>query len=812
MDNYFRQLDIEHEVTHTGIARGHARVQAAFDQHRAVDTPAGQMLFRKSFEQLLPEMEKLVTTKTRGRKAKYLAMLRRLPADILTAITLRVVINKCALTEPATLQDCMRDIGQAIETEVLIDRLTDAAPWYTKKLKDQIQDEHVTSTHHIMRKFRTEAKDLDLDIDYWTSEERQNCGKLCLEAAYELGLFQWGRLPSSKGHAYYVIEPTPVMAEYLEKTLINSPVAIQYPPMIVKPRDWIDFRHGGYLSDEMNVHAPMMTLRRMPKEIRTWIVQRLATPEASEVRAAMNKAQAVPYRVNKRVMEIAQKAIANPAGILGLPKHGEAARPEWPFPENWTTDDATLEELEIFKAWKADKKLWFQTERERKGKKLGLVQKLQEVVKYSDQPEIYFPTFLDWRGRMYFRSNLNPQSHDLVKGCLEYAHGKRIGKEGLFWLKVDVANCCGYDKHDPVIKAKWTEDNWDMIKAYLMNPLEVDPPEKDTAFTLLSAGFDLDAALSLPNPEDYVSHHIVAMDATCSGLQHYSAMFRDEVGAKFTNLIDSDGDQKQDIYAEVKNKALGMVNTYEVDPFVRKYWRDHEVTRKMAKRPVMTYVYSATMQSCMEYVAADMQEAGYERYPEYSYIKLSIPVAKSLRQGVELTVPKASEGMKYLQKLVRQCDTPLKWVNPVGVPVANFTEKYQESFMNIMSMGVSRVWIRRKKEGYDQRSACSGISPNFVHSLDSAHLCKTINAFSSNVTPVRAAFDRYVTPIHDSFGTHPSDVGELHKVLREEFHKMYQEDVLGLLLKLNEFREEPVRPTNGALNLDEVLGSRFMFC
>ncbi|WP_411016480.1 DNA-directed RNA polymerase, partial [Salmonella sp. s40490] len=90
----------------------------------------------------------------------------------------------------------------------------------------------------------------------------------------------------------------------------------------------------------------------------------------------------------------------------------------------------------------------------------GILSRIQELVKYQDEERLYFPTFIDWRGRLYFRSSINPQSNDCIKGCLEFAEGKPLGKTGLKWLKIHVANCCGYDKHDPDLKEKWCDDNW----------------------------------------------------------------------------------------------------------------------------------------------------------------------------------------------------------------------------------------------------------------------------------------------------------------------------------------------------------------
>ena len=96
---------------------------------------------------------------------------------------------------------------------------------------------------------------------------------------------------------------------------------------------------------------------------------------------------------------------------------------------------------------------------------------------------------------------------------------KPVEVEGLKWLKAHVANCWGYDKHDVDIKAKWTEEHWNEIEDFINNPLEVDAPEPDTAFTLLQAGLALQEALSMPcGGINYVCHVPVAMDATCSGL------------------------------------------------------------------------------------------------------------------------------------------------------------------------------------------------------------------------------------------------------------------------------------------------------
>lgn len=52
----------------------------------------------------------------------------------------------------------------------------------------------------------------------------------------------------------------------------------------------------------------------------------------------------------------------------------------------------------------------------------------------------------------------------------------------------------------------------------------------------------------------------VALDGTCSGIQHYSAMLRDEVGALATNVKMLPGTtQKEDIYQRVADMTFKLL-------------------------------------------------------------------------------------------------------------------------------------------------------------------------------------------------------------------------------------------------------------
>ena len=82
----------------------------------------------------------------------------------------------------------------------------------------------------------------------------------------------------------------------------------------------------------------------------------------------------------------------------------------------------------------------------------------------------------------------------------------------------------------------------------------------------------------------------IHLDGSNSGLQHFSALLRDPVGGAAVNLVPQD--RPADIYSDVARLAQAKVDASD-DENVR-LWLDGKVTRKVAKRPTMTFTYSAT--------------------------------------------------------------------------------------------------------------------------------------------------------------------------------------------------------------------------
>jgi DNA-directed RNA polymerase len=210
--------------------------------------------------------------------------------------------------------------------------------------------------------------------------------------------------------------------------------------------------------------------------------------------------------------------------------------------------------------------------------------------------------------------------------------------------------------------------------------------------------------------------------------------------------------------------------------------------------------------SCGDYVLLDMQERGLEALPEYSMSKLAVYLGRHLRHGIELAVPSAASAMRFLRALAGMMprDEPMRWVSPAGFPVIQHYAAEEVVRFDLQGLGVM-VSMTRFDDTRLNRSKCvNGIAPNFVHSLDSGHLVRVLAAYKGSLVP-----------IHDSFATHPSDVDDMHWVLRDEFVKMYEEsDPMDALVQgVQQFREEVIeQPVRGTLDISKVRDSVFFMC
>jgi DNA-directed RNA polymerase len=208
---------------------------------------------------------------------------------------------------------------------------------------------------------------------------------------------------------------------------------------------------------------------------------------------------------------------------------------------------------------------------------------------------------------------------------------KPLGKNGLRWLKIHLANLFGLNKISREARESWTNDKIDSIFDSARNPLDGQRwwATAEDPFQALATCFEIVLAMESPNHEEYMCRLPVHQDGSCNGLQHYAALGRDQLGAIAVNLFDST--EPQDVYTKVLDIVLEKVKSDSLipdTPFDESNLSLNEVlnkksmisrgrcarlvngliNRKVIKQTVMTSVYGVTRLGARLQVQSKLEE------------------------------------------------------------------------------------------------------------------------------------------------------------------------------------------------------------
>lgn len=186
-----------------------------------------------------------------------------------------------------------------------------------------------------------------------------------------------------------------------------------------------------------------------------------------------------------------------------------------------------------------------------------------DIAELFREDVIFFPHNLDFRGRAYpVPQNLNHMGPDMCRALLMFDSAKPLGESGLMWLKIHLANLCGYNKVSMAERVAWVDELLEKVRDSAERPLEGQRwwAEQENPFQALACCMEIIAAIDSPNPAEYMCSLPVHQDGSCNGLQHYAALGRDSEGGKAVNLLDAD--RPQDVYSKVLE---GVVAKLEED-------------------------------------------------------------------------------------------------------------------------------------------------------------------------------------------------------------------------------------------------------
>ena len=458
-----------------------------------------------------------------------------------------------------------------------------------------------------------------------------------------------------------------------------------------------------------------------------------------------------------------------------------------------------------------------------KGKALSLYPKFYQYIDY------------DYRGRIYYtESFLNFQGSDLARGVMLFSKGEVLDQSGNFWLAVHTA--CSYNKSYTIDKLpSWLQGNYkEYLESEGLETISVDKMtlEDRAMWTKMNMDLILECAkrnrlcLSCEKPVTFLACCIewesvskdkdhkccipLPIDGSNNGWQHLGAISKDPKTGVLVGL--KPVDIQKDFYVQTAKELIKLMPEW----FEERKMPMKSIRKGISKRGSMTRAYSAGADKIAINMYEDCKKEGY--HTKYNITredckKLSVNLIKA----INTVCPGPLQTMKFLQKIATQKledQNYLYWNTPSGFPV--LYQAFQTNKMKTRSVlkGIgsesksqvkhTHLVIRRRQEDNkpvaDKQRYASGISPNFIHSMDASHMALVINSW-----------DHDFGAVHDSFSTHPNQVEDLLELTKDVFVKMYQHDNFFDKIERTFKLTMPIQPVIGDLNILEVYDSDYFF-
>ena len=807
MMNAELQLQLEEEAVSLGIKR-YRKALARGES----EMPPGLKLLKSAIGAMEVRLQGWIAEAKAGKPthgAGTIAFLADTGLDpmVICYVTCKSVIN--AMVTGMQPQTVALAITKALEDTVNYDNLAETDP----KAYRQLQRKIAKSTHpgyrHIV--LRVQQRYAGIKAIKWGTAERLRMGTLLIELAQQsTGMFDLVRTTVGHNDTPVAIKARPETIEWLNKSHSRcealDPV---FMPMVVPPRRWTSPFNGGYLTKPMRL--------TLVKSGSNDYISDLSKVDMPLVYTSVNAMQETAWAVNKDVLS-AITSIWDGGGVVGkLP-----SREMEPLPPRTFSDEDAAAQTDQFREWKKQSALVYEKNSRSVSKRIATQQKLMLAERFQQFDRFYFVHTLDFRGRVYaVGAGLTPQGDDTAKALLRFADAKPLGRSGGYWLAVHGANCFGVDKAAFDDRVEWVHANQDAILESAANPLDGSRwwEQADQPFQFLAFCFEWSRLVDhneqdLPI-EEFESALPIGLDGSCNGLQNFSALLRDEIGGKATNLVPAD--KPADIYTQVADEGNAIIeqDALNGDEMAEK-WHG-KLTRKLTKRNTMTVPYSVTEYGMRDQLVQEFAKLSKEGGEEFKGAGMAdaLYLAKVNYQAIGRVVVAARAAMGWLKEvasLVTATGVPVSWRSPSGFVVSQrYTEMMAKGYDFDVAGRRFRMTLSFPGKKINRRKQRSGISPNFVHALDAAHMHRTVSR-------LHAEGVRAFAMIHDSYGTHAGDIDRLGRALRECFVEQYTPDVLG------DFRQQlidgltpevaeqlPPVPPFGTLELAGVLKSDYFF-
>lgn len=839
-DLYIEQLVKESNFRKTAQTETKNGFDKAKAEGTAATTKLGQhyikFAYQKSFDAVKLFVEKALEPKA-GAKSSYVGVLSDLyecykndPNELYDLLTMSTISNLISLAitngGQVIMSNATKCIGVEIKDEYDLKRFSRVASCPDSLLAGV--DKRVRASYK-RTYIRKKMKDENFAKVKWDNTAVMGlCAQVIHVVSIASGYFEVA-IPMQHDKIT-VVELTKYFMDSWKKNEERY-IASSYTlcPTIIPPAEWSAYDNGGYYGELRGV-STFLRIYTAKTAFGQQYLKKLSQMELTKIYKAINAIQATPWVINRKVLAVVKKLVELGGGRAGLPYFDEAPKP-MVLPEN-----PTQEQLIKYKEVMSD---WYRSETRRNSIVWRCNSHLNIAEEFAKYDRIYFPCNMDFRGRVYPIPSFNFQGDDLNKGLILFADAPACqDMDDIHWLMVQGSYAGGYDKESYPKRWQWVLDHEQEILASAADPIGYDwwqnqkKPFQMLSFCFAWADWKQWEKEHNGDPKGFVCGIPIAMDGTCSGLQHFSAILRDPIGGHAVNLVPSD--KPNDIYGIVAEKVNKILDKDicsgtgdEMQETRIKYgtktlaqtWRMYGVDRSVTKRSTMTLAYGSKEygfrdQLMEDIIEPDIIEHGDQSpFNKYNKWQASAYMAKLIWNAVGQTVVKAVEGMKWLQtcaKMVAKGGHVVTWITPMGLPVQQSYLKSETKVVRMRCAGkFLRLYDSKKTGDVDKSAQASGIAPNFIHSMDASHLQLTVcNAVDAGI--------HHFAMIHDSYGSPVAQAKIMYKVVRASFVQMYTENDV-----LNQFREDmqmfsdkvlPPPPSRGTLDIKDVLNSEYIFC
>ena len=813
MQELLTQEQIEDRMYLGGVARAEAGMAAAEARGAAHQNPYSKEIYRDYVVPLAQAIESDSVSSKPGQRMAHTRLLFGLDPEAVALLAVRHTLSILLGPNPEGHNTLGYGIGRTVNRELVLSQFEMQNPELYHTLARDFSRRMSKDEAHRMTVFKMQAAANGIKFTEWPVGAFNQVGLYLMGLMERAGLLEVDKTEIRVGYKrkQRAVTLSPDVMERIDQ--IKSYVSITAPvygPCVAPPNDWGFGITGGFHTRRMAIRNGLVHATAASRDL-------VRDTDMPTVYAAINGLQRTAWKINTKMLDTIMDVSRafHTKEIVSLADSPKPASPHW-LVAGLKKEDFTEQQMAEFLAWKRTVTDWH-TERKIIGSKYGRFYSATRAAEFfRDYPAIYFVYFADSRGRLYpMTTGISPQGSDLGKSLLHFAEGHAITEpDQILWFKVQGANKWGFDKATLEDRAAWVDERMELILSFANDPVNnIGWTNAGDPLQFLAWCFEY-AKWVHDDTGTFKSHLPISMDGSCNGLQNLSAMFRDPIGGRATNLTANA--VMQDIYGIVATAAekrlAAMVFTEEPQIKAQRMWIEHGISRKAVKRAVMTTPYGVTLRTATDYIIDDYLREGLgPTFDKTEYRTAATVIMKAVWPAIGDVVVKGREAMDWLKKSSRLIvkalpaskEPVITWRTPSGFPASQAYFEHKTHSIQTHLHGLVRIKVLSETDKPDSAAHASGLAPNFVHSMDAAHLhLTTAEASRSGI--------KDLAMIHDDYGCHAALAPKLYEIIRRQFVAMYLGfDAVEALC--TDYPEISAPPSKGTLDIMEVLESQYFF-